>query len=154
MRTTFVVIAHRAGARLFTIDGDERTLRLVAELENPRARQKNVELDTDSPGEAFASAGRGGGHPMNTAESAHERAASDFARELAAILSARRADRHFDDLVLVAEPGFLGMLRNALDHPTTACVRRTLHKNLAHEKAHDLVGFLSPIIDVRLPPRR
>jgi protein required for attachment to host cells len=130
MAVTWYVIANRAGARIVQRVGYE-PVTLFEEIDHQRGRLKSSELDTDRAGSAFES-GRPGVHAMNTHESAHDRVAADFTRDLARGLSAARTDRSFDRLVLVAEPHLLGMLRRALDVPTASRVAWTLNRDFTH----------------------
>ncbi|MDD9935718.1 MAG: host attachment protein [Myxococcales bacterium] len=136
MATTWYVIAHRAGARIVERRRG-RELSLFEEVEHDRGRLKSGELDTDAAGSAFESS-REGVRAMAKKQSAHERDAHDFARDLARGLQAARNDRSFDDLVLVAEPHFLGLLRRSLDVATSGRVRYTINRDLAHVPVRDL----------------
>jgi protein required for attachment to host cells len=124
-------------------------LSLVEQMQHPEGRMKNSELDSDRPGQAFSRVGQGGGHPMVPVERSHERAAADFAREVAEQLRKHRNDNRFDELLLVAEPGFLGMLQSALDNVTAASVTSTVKKDLAHVKVRDLGPHLDDVLIVR-----
>lgn len=56
--------------------------------------------------------------------------AKAFAREIAGELATARTAQRFDALVLVAEPGFLALLRDALDHATRRRVRSEIPEQL------------------------
>jgi protein required for attachment to host cells len=85
---------------------------------------------------------------MSKKEHADERVASDYARHIASMLKHYRAENRFSDLVLVAEPGFLGLLRDSLDGPTGKCVLDTVNKDLAQVHARDLTSHLKEVIRV------
>jgi protein required for attachment to host cells len=143
MMLTWVVIAHRSGARVLEHKGHK--LRLVAELSNIAGRKKDRDINSDRPGRAQDRHGPGG-HAMGAEGSAHDHVALNFAREICALLGAGRNDQRFGRLVLVAEPRFLGMLRGELDHVTGAMVSATLSKDLAHVSIADLPGHLKSVV--------
>jgi protein required for attachment to host cells len=79
---------------------------------------------------------------MGSENAPHDRAATDFAKEIASTLQSARDEHRVTELVLVAEPRFLGMMRGALDAPTAALVRHTVNKDLAHVAVRDLPSHL------------
>lgn len=83
---------------------------------------------------------------MPKAESAHDHAAKAFAHTLADKLDKARNEHRYGQLVLVAEPRFLGMLREALDKGTAALVSTTVNKDLANLELEDLAEHLRPFI--------
>lgn len=145
MAGTWIVVAHRAGARIFENHGRGSGLTLFEQLDNEEGRLKNSELDSDRQGSSGHSSNPGR-NALTREESAQERAASDFARELAERLRRGRNDNAFQDIVLVAEPGFLGMLRETLDDPTSATVRAEVAKNLGKLDVHALGPHLSDAV--------
>ena len=144
MSQTWIVIAHRTGARIVERSGEPLALAMVREVTHEEGRKHSGELDTDSPGMAFSRVGSGGGHPMATEETAHDHVAKVFAKRLADELGRDRNEHRFDKLVLVAEPRFLGFLREALDEQTASLVTGTVTKDLAKVELKDLGEHLSP----------
>ena len=147
MKTTWVVVAHRAGARILEHRVPGKGLTLVTQVDHKEGRLKNSQINTDRPGRAFQRAGEGRS-AMTTEESAHERDAASFAREVADLVHAGRTENRFSQLVLVAEPRFLGILRGALDGVTAAQVAGTVSKDLAHVEVRDLGPHLEHVINV------
>jgi protein required for attachment to host cells len=149
MGITWVVVAHRAGARILEHRGPGKGLRLEADVENAAGRLKSSEINSDKPGESFSSGTSiHGGHPMGTEENAHDHVAANFARQLADILTRGRNDHRFKQLVLVAEPGFLGLLRGKLDGETASMDRDSVGKDLAHVAVHDMKPHLEGVLAV------
>jgi len=147
MKTTWVVVAHRAGARILEHRVPGKGLALVTLVDHEAGRLRNSEINTDRPGRAFQRAGEGRS-PMGTEESAHERDAATFARQVADIVQTGRNENRFGQLVLVAEPRFLGLLRGALDDVTASTVAGTVSKDLAHLEVRDLAPHLENVINV------
>lgn len=150
MSDRWLVVAHRAGARIFSIHDHGRSLRLVEDLDHPRGRLHDGAIDADRPGRAYDSVG-GGRHAMEREEGASERDAADFARVVAARLEQGRVEHACDAIVLVAEPRFLGLLRATLDRPTAALVGASLDKDLAHLAATDLAAQLGEVLQPAQP---
>jgi protein required for attachment to host cells len=143
IKTTWVVVAHQAGARFMEHQsGFGRHLVLVRELENPDARKRNQEIDSDRPGDASSGGGGTMKRAMQHEQTAHEHVVTQFANTIATELSKARAEGLFDAIILVAEPGFLGVLREALDKPTAQIVADSVTKNLAIERPNEVAEHL------------
>lgn len=127
--TTLVVVAQRAEARFFVRDGSGRGLDEIADLVHPESRAHGMALETDRPGRVHERHGPTR-HAMAPEETTKEHEATTFSKEVATAIRDRRTHEGFDRLVLVAEPGFLGMLREALDGPTAAKIHGEIRKNL------------------------
>lgn len=145
--TTLVVVAQRAEARFFVHEAPGRGLDEIADLVHPESRAHGIDLESDRPGRVHERHGPTR-HAMGQEETTKEREASNFSREVAEAIRKRRVEEGFDRLVLVAEPGFLGLLREALDGPTAAAVFGEVHKNLTKapvaQIAQSLEGLLFP----------
>ena len=149
MPTTWVLVAHEAGARVFENLGPGKGLQLLHGIDHPEGRLQDGDFDADRPGRSFRrDAGEARRSAMSRSEGPHERAVSDFARALAARLQHARTTGEYDRLVLVAPPKFLGILRSSLDAPTARCVVGSLDKDLATSDEKELVGQLGAVIAV------
>jgi len=145
MNTTWILVAHRGGARLFENTGPGKGLTLVEDVANPDGRLKSGEINSDRPGRAFDKVG-GGRHGMSTEQDPTERVAQRFAKELGERLTTGRVQNRYGKLLLVAEPRFLGELRNNLDAPTAAMVTGTLDKDLGGIIDRDLPKHLGELV--------
>ena len=149
MASTWVLVAHEAGARLFENHGPGKGLALVEEIDHPEGRMRDGELVSDRPGRSFR---KDSGDPrrasMSQNEGPHERVVATFARDLATRLQRGRVRNEYQRLVLVAPPRFLGLLRSSLDGPTSQLVVGSLHKDLATTKEAELIEHLGEIIAV------
>jgi len=147
MGKTWILVAHEAGARLFDNDGIGHGLALLESIDHPEGRARDRDIDSDRPGRSFR---KNSGDPrraaMGQSESPHDRVISDFSRELADKLRHGRVQNHFDRLVLVAPPRFLGLLRAALDGPTSRLVIASIHKDLATSNEAELIQHLGEVI--------
>lgn len=143
MIVTWVVICHRAGARVVEHKGHR--LRLISELAHDAGRLKNRQINTDRPGRQHDRTGPGS-HAFGSEESPHDHVATNFARSIAELLNSGRNEKRFVRVVLVAEPRFLGMLRAALDHVTASMVTASLSKDLAHVPVPELQSHLKDVL--------
>ena len=142
MKSTWIIVAESARARIFTASETGGSLREVADLSHPESRLHNRELSSDSPGRTFDSHGDGR-HGMEQATEPKEQEAHAFAMEIARQVERARHDGSFDSLVLVAPPKFLGRLRQALSKPALDSVIAELDKNLVEADAKTLEIQLS-----------
>ena len=147
MDSTWIVVAHEAGARFFEHQGRGTGLELVEEIEHPDGRARDRDMASDRPGRSFRkSSGDPSRSSMGEGEGPHDRAVSDFARAVAEKLKDARVQNRYKRLVLVAPPRFLGLLRSSLDGPTAQLVMVSLDKDLAASKKSELVERLSEVI--------
>ena len=144
MSKTWILIAHRGGARLFENAGPGKGLQLVEDIPHPEGRLKNGEINADKPGRAFDSFNRR--HGVSQEHDATDQVSLMFAKQLCTRLEKSRTGNQFEKLVLVAEPRLLGELRNAMDKHTAALVSATLDKDLSGVESRDLAQRLGDVI--------
>lgn len=123
--TTWVLVANRTGARIFDRDGYK--LRLVRSLRHPAGRETDQDIEADRSHRTFDKHAKGRTHQA----SPHEHSAQTFAKELASELGRGRTEHGVDRLVLVAEPHFLGLVRDELDRTTAKLVAASVAKDFA-----------------------
>jgi len=145
METTWIVVAHRAGARIFAHKGRTSGLQLVEEIAHPEGRLRNRDIDADEPGRTHDRFGAHR-HAVTPEHSAVERETERFAKTVAEHLEHGRTDHRFQKLALVAEPRLLGVLRDKLDAPTAALVTGTVERDLMHIPEHELPAHLAPVL--------
>jgi protein required for attachment to host cells len=119
---------------------------LVQEFEHPEGRKLNIDIDSDRAGRVGE--GAGAQHTADRHQSAAEHVSEVFAKRIARDLRDARNDNRFARLVLVAEPGFLGLLSAALDGPTADTVIGRVTKDLATTPARELGDHLSEVLRV------
>lgn len=145
MNNTWILVAHRGGARLFENKGPGKGLNLLHDIPHPEGRLKNKDIGADKPGRSFDSRGQGR-HALSTEQEPTAHLAEQFAKQLSTMLEDGRSQQRYAKLVLVAEPRFLGNLRAALSSPTAALVTATLDKDLAGVEQHNMTKHLSDIV--------
>jgi len=145
MSRSWILIADRAGARLFEQAHQRAPLVLQTTFEHPEGRLKEGEIHADRPGRVHDRMGDQR-HSVAREKSAVDHVTEGFVRELADYLRKARHAQQFQQLVLVAGPKLLGRLREALDPATTALIIGTLHKDLQDVREHDLPAHLTGLL--------
>lgn len=145
MNTCWILVAHRSGARLFENNGPGTGLKLVEAIPHPEGRLKNREINADKPGRVFDSVG-GGRHSMSKEHEPTEQVSRQFANQLSEKLHLGRTQNRYTQLILIAEPRFLGELRAALPPQTAALVIAELNKDLIDVDDRDLPSHLGEVI--------
>jgi protein required for attachment to host cells len=131
MAATWILVADRSDARVFKQSAN-RPLKRLQHLTHPESRMDNRELETDRPGTVSQTIGSGM-HGMARETEPKEHEAQLFAKRLTDLLHEARVRGEYDRLWIVAEPGFLGLLRQNLDAPTQKLIVGSLDRNLTHE---------------------
>jgi protein required for attachment to host cells len=117
---TWIVVINRAEARIFETNSKEQgEIKFISKLENPKGRLKAIDINADKPGYTMSSATMHRGR-LEKPQGPVERVAAMWAKEVVEHLDAHRIANSFDEITLVVEPHYLGVIRN------------TMHKELAH----------------------
>lgn len=145
MSTTWILVAHRSGARIFEQARTHAGLRLVATIEHPAGRLREGEIKADRPGRVNDRFGAHR-HGLARGESSVEHYAAEFARELAEELREARLGKRYDRLLLVAGPKLLGKVREALDRDTATLVEGSLSRDLQDIAERDLPSHLAGVL--------
>jgi len=127
---TFIVACSSAEARIFMSERRFGNWKQLEHLENPGATLRDQDRNTDRPGRAFDSFGKGR-HAMTQEESVRDHELQTFAGDIAQYLSKAHTAGQFRQLVLVAEPTVLGFLRRKLSPPLKRALSFEVPKNPA-----------------------
>jgi protein required for attachment to host cells len=130
MNDVWVVVASSTRCRIFAQHTHSGPLQPIEELEHPEGRLRARAFSSDRPGRSFDSAGHGR-HAMGQQVDPLEQESIRFAKTVASKIDAARKKDRFGRLVLVADPRFLGHLRQGLSPATRHRLTTELHKNLA-----------------------
>ena len=137
MNSTWLVVADNSRARIFCMESNTSPIEEIKSSVHTEARMHEQNMTSDLPGRAKGSPGAGA-HAYQNKVSPKEQENINFAREVASELDAARKEKKFKQLVLVAGPEFLGILRNQLTAPTRKLVCFEQAKNLSHLKAAEI----------------
>jgi protein required for attachment to host cells len=149
MRTTWILAADRAKARLFAFDRDSDAIVELEDFVNPDSRGREPPRDRPPRAHDRQGASR---HVIEPHTQPGAKADATFARELDSVLEQGRVDHRYEDLVLIAPPRFLGALNAALGSHVRAHVVAELPKGIAGADARDIVAQLPA--SLRKAPRR
>jgi len=126
MKTQWILVADSASARIFEPENQGTHLKLVQELQHPQSRDQGQK---DGKG----SENHGG----------RDEASVNFARELGTLLTLAHSQNHFADLVIVADPRFLGMLRPELSSAVEGSVSRSIGKHAVQMGLPELIDLVA-----------
>lgn len=141
-KRTWFVVAESSCAKVFLSQDSGRQITLINQLLHPEGRFHNREIDTDRAGSCFSSASRGTRHGLTPSEDPHTHQVSLFAHELAALLNEGRTRNEFDEIVIAAEPRFLGVLKSCLPKEFHHLAVSFITKNLSKLSERDLPVYL------------
>ena len=134
---TRIIVADNARARIFTSHSVISRLEEVEGFVHPEARLSNSELIGDSAGKSVDQHGS-----LEPATSATDQEEQNFARLLGKHLKALHNEQHFEQLILIASPRFLGLLRKALPGPLDQLVTLTIDKDLTTADVDTIVDYI------------
>jgi protein required for attachment to host cells len=128
---TCYVVANRTEAVLY-LEGNNNKFHFCARLSNEDGKLHESALVSDRQGRGISSAGGGSiHHGLGSKTSHHELLAKKFASRISVALDKMLEKKVCREFVLVAEPHFLGLLRDALSTNT----RRVVVREVGHEYA-------------------
>jgi protein required for attachment to host cells len=143
--TPWIVVADHARARLFSAATPTAPLSEVEDLVNAEARLHDADRAADKSGRLFGGATGGHGHHSQSAEpheSPKQRDADRFARRVCECLEKHSASGAINKLYVIAEPDFLGMLRQHMSTQVRKHVAMELDKDLTRQTAAEIRGAL------------
>ncbi len=145
MNTNWILVANRSGARLFENTGPGKGLTLLRDIAHAEGHLKNQDFNADKSGRSFDSVGEGR-HATGKSQSPTEHETQKFSKELATMLNEGRTANAYHALILVAEAGFLGVLKGELDDQVSKLVTETIEKDMAKVADGDIATSLSSAI--------
>jgi len=134
---TRVIVADNARARIFASHDVLNHLTEQDDFVHSEAHLANQDLVADAAGKSRDPHGS-----LDPATSPKEHEARTFAKLLAKHLKALHNKRHFERLILIAPPHFLGLLRKELHQPLDQLVERTIHKDLTTASVEDIIDCI------------
>jgi protein required for attachment to host cells len=134
MPNTWIVAADASRARVLQVRGPQRLVE-IDNLLNPDARLQDREINTDARGR-FP-----GGNTGEDEVGAVEHLEEAFARRVGDYLDKARTEHRYDELVLVAPPKFLGMMRKSLGKEVQKLVANQLPKDLSWFNERELEAY-------------
>lgn len=139
----WIVIASRAEANIYRVENNIIGS-LVCKLEHPESRLQDHELVTSGPGKAYDSMGKGR-HMVEPRTSPQKLEFTLFAKDLAEKLDRARIEGLLERFYLVANPSFLGLVRQELNKHTLALLVGEVGKDLTHARTDEMRDYFPPV---------
>jgi protein required for attachment to host cells len=140
----WVVVADHARARLFSAATPTAPLEEVEDLVNTDARSHDADRVSDKSGRMFGGA-PGHGHHSSAAEphqTPKQIDADRFARQVCERLQADCNAGAMSKLYVIAEPDFLGMLRQHMSPQVRKRIAQEIAKDFTRQKAAEIRSAL------------
>lgn len=129
MDMSWILVADKSHAKLYTMNGRVGALTHRQDWDHEASRKHEQELTSDLPGRAFDRMGDAR-HAMGQPVDPKDHEAEVFARELMTEMDRGRVANEFAHLYLVAPPEFLGLLRKQCNSTLQHLVLAEVGKNL------------------------
>jgi protein required for attachment to host cells len=126
-----IVVADQAEAIFYDAPSLEARPTEVGRISDPVAHQHDRELASDRPGRSYESVG-GARHAIERENDPRWQEAVRFARRISCRLDDALRKGEFDELIVVAGPPFLGLIRSELSRPARERVVHEIRKDLVH----------------------
>ena len=136
MKNTWVLVADSSRARLFVAGSATSALTEFETLTHMEAKQHERKITSDLPGSQAGSDGRHHGMSSETDPKKYEDI--EFAKTVSQHLEDARNKHTFNELIVVAAPAFLGLLREHLTAETLKLITLEIDKNLTQHSEEDI----------------
>lgn len=137
MMTTWVVVADHTRARFFQIDSSSAPLQEIDTLVHEEGRLHDRDITTDLPGRVKNPGGQGG-HAFEQPTDPKKHEAEVFATKIVRTLEHAHNTNRFDQLIVIADPSMLGLIRQHMPNHLNTHINLELDKNLAGMSADEI----------------
>ena len=132
-----IVVADQAEAIFYDTPSLGTRPEEVARISDPAAHLHDRDFESDRPGRSYESVG-GARHAIERENDPRHREAIRFAKRIARRLDDARRRDEYEELIVVAGPPFLGLVRAELSRPTRQRVVHEIRKDLVHSPVEAL----------------
>lgn len=149
MDRSWIVTANASIAHFFSQESASSDLREIHDIANADVHELTIDSESDRLGQHAASKSRHSvGAPTQPSgyqphQSPAEHSTELFAREVSAYLLQGHQQGRFRNLVLIASPEFLGMLRKQLDSDLSALVSLEINKDYTRVGPNELRSYIT-----------
>jgi len=145
MKKTWILVADMAHARLFSAETRTSSLDEMETIAHPEGRLHEQALTSDLPGRQMdrTNAGR---HAVGDKGDIKKQEAIDFARHISHHLEKAHHKNNYRELIVVAAPSFLGLLRSQMNRTISKMVSWELPKNLVKQDVKSIRQHLPDIL--------
>lgn len=142
MTKTWILVANRVRARLLELNDGQRNVSEIGDFLNPDGRLPAGTRGENRPPRTIDRMGSSR-HAIEPHTEPAVKVADRFARQLTAILEDGRVHHHYDRLVLIATPRFLGRLRQCMDAPLRGHVVREVDRDMTRNKPETIHALVT-----------
>jgi protein required for attachment to host cells len=132
-----IIVADQAEAIFYDTPSLDARPKEVGRISDPLAHLQDRDLVSDRPGRAYESVGHAR-HAIARENDPRHQEAVRFARRISCRLDDALRRDEFDELVVVAGPPFLGLMRKELSEQARRRVVHTINKDLVHGPVESL----------------
>ena len=136
MKLTLILVADNVRARIFTAETPSSPLEEIEALAHAEGRLHDREITSDLPGKIKGEGNVGHAFEQHTDPKKHE--AENFAHRIAQYMEEAHNANKLEQLLIIAEPSFLGLLRNQLPEQIKKLVCFELDKNITTHSVDDI----------------
>ncbi|TRX03823.1 host attachment protein [Candidatus Methylobacter oryzae] len=136
MKSTWILVSDNSRARIFTAATPSSALEEIEDFSHSEGRLLDREITTDLPGKIKSA--DGGGHAFEQPTDPKKHEADVFAHRVTRHLEDAHNANKFEQLLIIAEPSFLGLLRNHLSEQVKRRVCFELDKNITTHSSADI----------------
>jgi protein required for attachment to host cells len=135
------LVANRVDAIIYEgkLDGE---FHYVKRFRNPKGKLTELQLVADRPGRTFSSSRTGTRHGYEPRSHYHEEVAMKFARRIAKELEKAAVKGEYSDLIVMAEPHFLGMINKELPKNVKSVLRKEVPREWSQGSDQELKEYL------------
>ncbi|MGR8942207.1 MAG: host attachment protein [Gammaproteobacteria bacterium] len=142
MLSIWVVVADHSRARFFQTESSSAPLEEIDNLVHAEARLHDREMTSDLPGKIKNPGGHGGGHAFEQETDPKKHEADVFAGKIVHYLEQAHNVNRFSQLIIIADPSMLGLLRQHMPSHLNTHVCLEMDKNLTGMSAADIRAHL------------
>lgn len=131
----WILIANKSNAKIYELDKKE--LKLVKSIDNEKARLKESELVSDSPGITMNSVTGPGGRGLGADNQARKQAQKVFTHEISDFVKKSQSLHRYNHLFIFATPSYIGELTSEFSR-LKLDIAKKVNKDLSKIRPHQL----------------
>jgi hypothetical protein len=133
---TWLIVSNKSETNIYNVNWKKDSLRVVETFNNENGRLKEGELISDGPGFTRTSSTKGA-RAFVREKVAVIHATEIYIKKLTSYLTLAKNKNEYDNLVVMAEPGHLGILRQNLERANLN-IEKIINSDYSHLKKHEL----------------
>jgi len=142
---TWILVADGAHARIFNADTAKSTLSEIESMIHPESQLHEQQLTSDLPGRQAGGA-TGSHHSVSSETDPKKYEADVFAKALCKHLEAAHNAHKFRQLIAVAAPAFLGLLRAEMSSNISKVITLEIDKDIVEQDVDSIRAHLPDIL--------